>query len=57
MKIKQIKYKIKNHIYGILECEHCGATRTFIGYDNENYYKYYKNALPSFKCAKCGKER
>lgn len=54
MKIKEITDRIKNDIYGILECEHCGATRKFVGYDDENYHK---NVLPEFYCMKCGLNR
>ena len=54
MKIKEITDRIRNDIYGTLECEHCGATRKFVGYDDENYHK---NVLPEFYCMKCGLNR
>ena len=54
MKIKSIRWQSGNDIFGTLECEHCGFTREFVGYDDENYHK---RVLPSFKCPKCGKNR
>lgn len=54
MRIKEITDRLSNDIFGILECEHCGATRKFTGYDDENYHK---NVLPSFCCNKCGRNR
>lgn len=53
MQIKSIETQIRNDMYGQLECEGCGHTQKFVGYDDDNYHR---NVIPKIKCKGCGKD-
>ena len=52
MKIKQIVSQYRRDFTAIYECEHCGATFSGYGYDDDNFHH---NVIPSRKCKSCGK--
>lgn len=54
MFIKEITDSYSTDIYGILECEYCGATRKFAGSTAPDYKA---EVVPSFYCQQCGKNR
>jgi transcription elongation factor Elf1 len=53
MKIKTIKSQSRRDFEAIYECEHCGATVTSSGYDDDNFHR---NVIPNMTCKKCGKK-
>ena len=52
MKIKQITSQHRRDFTAVYECEHCEATETGYGYDDDNFHR---NAIPAMKCKVCGK--
>jgi ribosomal protein L37AE/L43A len=52
MKIKQITSQNRRDFSAVYECEHCGATETGYGYDDDNFHR---NVIPGMKCKACGK--
>ena len=52
MQIKKITTQIRNDIYGVLKCEHCGIEVQFTGYDDDYWHE---NVLPSKLCPQCNK--
>ena len=52
MQIKIITTQIRNDIYGVLRCEHCGHEMQFTGYDDEYWHN---NVLPAKICPECDK--
>lgn len=55
MKLIEITDQHRNDFRGILQCEHCGATRKLTsGYDDAYYHEH---VIPGFHCTECGKNR
>lgn len=52
MKITKITSQNRRDIYGILQCEGCGITEKFYGYDDHNFHN---NVIPHRPCNFCGK--
>jgi hypothetical protein len=52
MRIKEIVSQHRRDFTAIYECEHCGATRTDGGYDDDNFHR---NVIPAMKCKSCNK--
>ena len=52
MRIKEITKQIRRDFWAILECEHCNATQSHCGYDDDYYHG---NVIPRIKCLKCSK--
>ncbi len=52
MRIKQITDRHRRDFTAVYECEHCGATDTSSGYDDDNFHR---NVIPAMKCKACGK--
>lgn len=53
MKIKQIISQDRRDLIAIYICEHCGAEKEAIGYDDANFHQ---NVIPDMKCEKCGEK-
>ena len=52
MKIQKITNQNRRDFTAVYECEHCGATKTGYGYDDDNFHR---NVIPNMKCKACGK--
>ena len=52
MKIQKITSQNRRDFTAVYECEHCGATETGYGYDDDNFHR---NVIPGMKCKQCGK--
>jgi len=47
MKIQEITRQNRRDFTAVYICEHCGATETGYGYDDDNFHK---NVIPSMEC-------
>jgi len=54
MRIKEIIWQSRRDFSANFECENCGNTETFKGYDDRFFHD---NVVPALKCIKCGKSR
>lgn len=55
MKIISLKNSIGRDLYGMLQCEHCGAEQKLSGgYDDAHWHN---RVLPALHCAACGLNR
>ena len=54
MRIKNIIWQHRRDFKAVFECEGCGRTDEWTGYDDRNYHD---NVIPKIKCSKCGKSR
>ena len=52
MRIQKITSRNRRDFTAIYECEHCGATITGSGYDDDYFHR---NVIPAMKCEQCGK--
>lgn len=52
MRIKKIVSQNRRDFYAIYECEHCGNTEEWPGYDDKNYHE---KVTPKLACPKCKK--
>ena len=52
MKIQKITSQNRRDFTAVYECEHCGATETGYGYDDDNFHR---NVIPAMKCKQCAK--
>jgi len=52
MKIRKITDQHRRDFSAVYECEHCGATETGSGYDDDYFHR---NVIPAMKCKRCGK--
>ena len=52
MKIQKITNQIRRDFTAVYECEHCRATQTGYGYDDDNFHR---NVIPRMECKQCGK--
>lgn len=52
MRIKEIMTQHRRDFTAVFECEHCSATVTRSGYDDDDFHR---NVVPSLECAACGK--
>lgn len=51
MKIKTILNQHRRDFIAIFECEHCGDTKTYEGYDDEYFHA---EVIPKIPCQECG---
>lgn len=54
MRIKKVLRQNRRDFTAIYECENCGYTEDWYGYDDRNFHD---NVIPSIKCKECGKSR
>jgi len=55
MKIKAITSQIRNDLYGVLVCEHCGEEEKLIGGYDDDFW--HNQVLPKRYCQHCEKNR
>lgn len=53
MRIKEILHQYRRDFKAIYECEHCGDSFEYKGYDDAHFHN---NVIPSWACEKCGKK-
>ena len=52
MRIQKIESRSRRDFHAIYECEHCDATESGSGYDDNNFHQ---NVIPKMVCKSCGK--
>ncbi|MBP5422488.1 MAG: hypothetical protein J6Y78_08625 [Paludibacteraceae bacterium] len=52
MRIKEILWQYRRDFRAIYECEHCGHTFEYKGYDDANFHQ---NVVPKMECPNCEK--
>ena len=52
MRIQKIISQNRRDFTAVYECEHCGATETGYGYDDDYFHR---NVIIDMKCKACGK--
>ncbi len=53
MKIKRIISQHRRDFEAEYECEHCGETKTGMGYDDSNFHE---NVIPDMTCGSCDRK-